>query len=626
MAASNGTKMFTVDKFLGINESGDGDTELKMGEASKMENFLVTDAYNLTLRPGVRRVDFDQERTPAPVLGAWAGFVSDRELFVLCDFEQTDRLFVYIRNKNGSYGLLTRQDGALGLTTAEGAKVSIFTFNGELYVMSSGNTVTYGTEGFTVQAPYIPLVAAGAAPSGGGTTMENLNLLSSQRRMTFSADGESKAYVLPAEAIAVTAIKIDNVDTAVSTAGSFDAVLHTFTFNSAPIKGVGNVEITYDTDHALTEQTKDEILSCKLHEEYNGSTDTRLFVAGNGTNRCYYTGEMQDGTASALYFPAMNEIAVDMSGSSITGLVRHYSKLLVFKADGTYTISYEPVTLTDGTTVAGFYLRPMNKEYGNEVMGQVQTVNNYPRTITKDGVFEWRITSSYYKDERYANRISDMVEKTMRGADINRIVTCDDDFGKTYYIFLNDESGTVLVNRYELGKAGVWCVYRSSLFRNVKYAMMMGGEMVFVNDTEAFCLDEGLTRDAAVVAGEQPQQIKAMWESGFMHFGADFRRKYSSLIYVSVKPQSNSEIIITAQTDKRADYMEKTVTNNVFYWPNADFVNWTFNTNDRPTINRVRLKVKKFVYYKMIFRIEKEGAQGTILGFDQQIRFASMAK
>ena len=54
MAASNGTKMFTVDKFLGINESGDGDTELKMGEASKMENFLVTDAYNLTLRPGVR--------------------------------------------------------------------------------------------------------------------------------------------------------------------------------------------------------------------------------------------------------------------------------------------------------------------------------------------------------------------------------------------------------------------------------------------------------------------------------------------------------------------------------------------------------------------------------------------
>jgi hypothetical protein len=493
--------------------------------------------------------------------------------------------------------------------------------------MSAGNTVFFENGAFQEAEAYIPLVIAGADPAtGAGTTIENINLLSGYRRMDFSADGAAKEYLLPEEAISVSRVVIDNVEQVVADIGRFDAAGHKFTFNTAPVKGVGNVEITYDTDHALTAQTKDEILSCKLHEEYNGSTDTRLFVAGNGTNRCYSTGEMQDGTASALYFPATNEIAVDMSGSSITGLVRHYSKLLVFKADGTYTISYEPVTLTDGTTVAGFYLRPMNKEYGNEVMGQVQTVNNYPRTITKDGVFEWRITSSYYKDERYANRISDVVEKTMRSADIDRAITCDDDFSKTYYLFLNDDDGTVLVNRYELGKAGVWCVYRSSLFRNVKYAMMMGGEMVFVNDTEAFCLDEGLTRDAAVVAGEQPQQIKAVWESSFMHFGADFRRKYSSLIYVSVKPQSNSEIIITAQTDKRADYMEKTVTNNVFYWPNADFVNWTFNTNDRPTINRVRLKVKKFVYYKMIFRIEKEGAQGTILGFDQQIRFASMAK
>ena len=48
MATSNGTKLFTVDKFLGINKSGDGETELKMGEASRMENFMISDAFNLT--------------------------------------------------------------------------------------------------------------------------------------------------------------------------------------------------------------------------------------------------------------------------------------------------------------------------------------------------------------------------------------------------------------------------------------------------------------------------------------------------------------------------------------------------------------------------------------------------
>ena len=48
---SSDMKMFTVDKFLGVQESEDGDTELQMGMASKMENFFVTDDWNLKLRP-----------------------------------------------------------------------------------------------------------------------------------------------------------------------------------------------------------------------------------------------------------------------------------------------------------------------------------------------------------------------------------------------------------------------------------------------------------------------------------------------------------------------------------------------------------------------------------------------
>lgn len=618
--------MFTVDKFLGINESGDGDTELKMGEASRMENFTVTDAYNLKLRPGIRRIDFAAQKEPAQILAAWAGFLGQEEYLVLCDFhEDTDRLFLYTKTEAG-HSLCHSQEGALGLTEAENAYVTIFTFNGELYVMSANKAVVYRDGAFQEKAPYVPLVIVGADPAGGGTTLENINLLTPLRRMTFSADGESTAYVLPAEAITVTGIAIDNVAYPAEQAGSYDSLSHTFTFATAPIKGVGNVEITYSAHEGDAEESRMQIIRCRLHEEYNGSTDTRLFVAGNGSNVCYYTGVNMAGEPDALYFPAMNEIAVDMSGSAITGLVRHYSKLLVFKHDGTYSISYEPVTLTDGNTVAGFYLRPMNREFGNEVMGQIQTVNNYPRTITKDGLYEWRITSSYYKDERYAKRISDMVERSFRNADIAKIVTCDDDHRKNYYVFLNDEAGTVLVHRYDLGKTGVWCIYNSSLFRDVRYAMMHGGEMVFVNDAEAFCLDDSLTRDAAQVTGGTSQQIKAVWESGFMHFGADFRRKYSSILYVSVQPQFKSEIVITAETDKRDDYLEKTVSNSVFQWSNMNFVDWTFNTNNRPTINRVRLKIKKFVYYKLIFRIEKDGAQGTILGFDQQVRFASMAK
>lgn len=625
MATETGTKMFTVDKFLGINESGDGDTELKLGEASKMENFLVTDAFNLRLRPGIKRVDFHTDREPAEILEMWSGFFGTEELLVICDFyEGKDRIFIYSKGET-RHVLKHKEVGMLGITSAKNHYLSIYAFNGELYFTCRTKTVGYNGV-FYEKTPYVPLVIAGADPAGGGTTLENINLLTPMRRETFSADGESTEFVLPSEALSISVVIVDNVRKDPTAAGRYNVEKHTYTFDEAPPKGVGNVEFTYSANEAISEETRMQIIKCRLHEEYNGSTDTRLFSAGNGTNKCYYTGVTYDGEATAMYYPALNEVSVDMSNSQITGMTRHYSKLLVFKNDGTHSISYEPVTLTDGSTVAGFYLRPMNRNIGNEVMGQVQTVNNYPRTLTKDGIYEWRITSSFYRDERYAKRISDVVEKSLERVDISKIITCDDDFRKTYYAFLNDDEGTVLVNRYDLDKNGVWCVYKSNLCKNVRFAMMNAGEMIFANDREAFTFEDSLTKDASLEVGGEPQKIEAVWESGFMNFGADFRRKYSSIIYVSVQPQFNSEIIITAHTDKRIDYMEKVIDDHVFQWSNANFPDWTFNTNDRPKIKRIRLKVKKFVYYKLIFRIEKEGAQGTILGFDQQIRFASMAK
>lgn len=618
--------MFTVGKFLGINESGDGDTELKMGEASRMENFLITDSHNLTLRPGIKRVDFHTEREPATILGMWSGFFGTEEILAICDFyEGTDRIFLYVKDEDKNHVLKEKVTGVLGLTSAEGNYLSIYSFNGELYFSCMTKTVGYNGV-FYEKNPYVPLVIAAAVPSGGGTALESINLLTNKRRESFSADGESVDFVLPSEALEVISLVVDNVITDLSAAGKYNAETHTFTFNDAPVKGVGNVEFTYGAAQEITNETRKQIIRCRLHEEYNGSTDTRLFVGGNGTNKCFYTGVTYEGEPTAMYFPALNEVAIDMSSSPVTGMIRHYSKLLVFKNDGTFSISYEPVTLTDGSTVAGFYLRPMNREFGNEAMGQVQTVNNYPRSITKNAIYEWRITSSYYRDERYAKRISDVVQKTLRRADMSRIVTCDDDYSKTYYVFLNDTEGTVLVNRYELGKEGVWCVYKSSLCTDVQYAMMHGGQMIFANTQEAFVFSDALTMDAAREAGGKAQAIPALWESGFMSFGADFRRKYSSIVYVSIRPQFNSEVVITAQTDKRADYMEKVISDSVFEWDNANFPDWTFETDVRPKIRRVRLKIKKFVYYKLIIKIEKEGAKGTVLGFDQQIRYASMAK
>lgn len=620
-------KLFTVDKFLGINEAADGYTELKMGQASKMVNWAITDGFNITVRPGIQPIDFAGVRDNAPILAAWAGFVEDTEYLALVDFlDGTDRVWMFRKDEYGKYCLAHQQSGALGLSDGENPMVKIFSFNGALYIMGREKTVVYGPEGFTEEAPYVPLVITGASPSGGGTELEGINLLTPIRRMDFNADGEAAAFQLPEEATGVIRLVVDNEEQEIEAVGAFDGETHVFTFAEAPVKGVGNVEFTYQTDEAVAEESRLRIAACTLVEAYNGSTDTRLFMAGDGSNICYYSGVPMSGEVTALYFPAMNQVAVDMSGSPITGLQRHYAKLLVFKPDGAYTITYEPVTLTDGSTIAGFYLRAANREFGNEAPGQIQTVDNYPRTISRGGLYEWRVTSSYYRDERYAVRVSDPIEKSLKEADPARIVTCDDNHNKTYYLFLNDEKGTVLVNRYALAKEGLWCIYRSNLCKNVHFAMMHGGTMAFITGDDLYYFDESAVTDAPMERGGNRQTIKALWESGYMSFGTDYRRKYSSRIYISMLPEAASGMTVTASTDRRESYMEKTIGSNLFSFSRMDFKHFSFNMNNTPKIRRVQLKVKKFVYYKLIFKVEEFGTQATVLGYDQQVRYSSMVK
>ena len=613
-------RIYTVDKFLGLNEAADGQTELKMGQASRMENFTVSDGYNLVTRGGILRIEMEEQRGGEPLLGLWAGNVGGADVMVAVDFLETDRIWVYGAGSGGGAAYTLCQTGALGLYEAENARVKIFTFGGKLFIMSAGKTVYWNRQEFVEAPVYVPTVITGASAAGGGTALENYNLLSPLRRVEFNGDGEATAFVLPSEAVGVTEVLVDN---AAVSGGSYDGETHSYSFAQAPAKGVSNVRITYRADEAQAKTDRDRVINMPLAENYNGATDTRLFLAGDGSNVCLYSGVPQSGDVTELYFPAMNEVAVDMGAGAITDMVRSDNRLLVFTRSGADLITYEPVTLEDGSVIAGFYLRNANREFGSEAPGQVQVTKNKVRTISDNGVYEWNFSAYYARDERHAKRVSDPVEKSLTGVDLSRVITCDDNHSQTYYVFLND--GRVLANRYGL-EGDVWCLYRSELCRNVRRAVMLGGSMVFATDRELFWLTDWAGMDDPAQPGGDQLPITAVWESGYMDFGADFREKYSSEIYVSMLPQSRSRLDITASTDRREDYRVKSIGSNIFALDNVSFAQWSFDMKRTPKIRRVRLKVKKFVYYKLIFKVEEPGTRATVLSYDQEVRFSSKVK
>lgn len=585
------SKVYTIKKFLGLNESEDGDTQLKMGEASVLDNFEITSEYHLRVRPG-----YDVLHSfNGPVRGMWHGYVAGGEVTVCA--------------ADGAVWNIT-ENGAENIGDILDAPTTFFGFGDKLYMLNGIEYLVWDGIGYVDSVGgYVPVIVTASAPGGGGTTLEPVNMLTGKRRVKFSADGESTVYHLPETN--VTSIDFVFVEGAEQTEGfTVDKAAGTVTFSSAPAQGSNNVQVFYNVANTL----RDKIEKMRFSEFFNGSSDTRVFLYGDGSNKAYYCGVTEDGEASAEYFPDLYEVQIGTVNTPITAMARHYSKLLVFKPEAVYAISYSAITLEDGSTTAGFYTVPIHRAIGNEAPGQVQLVNNYPRSFCAGNIYEWRLATTLYADERNAKNISDRVQRSMNNADVSKIHTFDNDMTHEYFVFLGDEAGTVLVNNYEIG---VWYMYTGL---PAACACCDGTTMYLgFSDGRVVDFDHIYTTDDGKV-------INSRYESGNMAFDADFKRKTSSIIWVSMKPAVNARILISARSDKKSDYAEKEVVSNLSGFDHVNFWHFSFLTNRAPQMERVKLKVKKFVYYKLVITSGSSHGDVTVLGIDQKVRYTGNVK
>ena len=111
-----------------------------------------------------------------------------------------------------------------------------------------------------------------------------------------------------------------------------------------------------------------------------------------------------------------------------------------------------------------------------------------------------------------------------------------------------------------------------------------------------------------------------------MAFGQDYMRKYSAMVWVGIKPEGHSEVWVTVRTDRNGDMNEKVVSSSLFSFANVNFAAWNFNISTRPKMRRLKLKAKKFVYYKLVFETESAIASATVLAADIRVRFTGYTK
>ena len=591
IVTSDVAKVLQIQKFLGLNESKDGDTQLKVGEASRMENWQITPQHHLKVRPGMQAIETFQ----GAVRGLWHGFVAGEEI-TLCAADG---------------GVWKISEGKTKLGNITDAPTTFFGFNNKVYMLNGHEYLSWdGTGSVQTVEGYIPLVVTAASPKGGGTTLENVNRLTGKKRVRFSADGESTKYVLPeGDLLSIDQIYVDGA-LMQSSQVTKDTTGGTVTFSSAPQAGNNNVEIYYTAPNELRSQ----VTKMRYWEFFNGANDTRVFLYGDGTAKALYCGITEAGVASAEYFPDLYEMLVGDENTPITAMVKHYDRLLTFKPGSVYATEYSATTLADGVVTAGFYTIPLNREIGNEAPGQVRLVYNFPRSMYANALYDWKMTSSTVRDERNAKLVSEKVRSTLQSADPEKVFIFDDDSKQEYYVFLNDTAGTALVHRYI---EDVWYKYTNL---KVVCGCRDGNDVYFgTSDGKLVLFDE-------LVHNDLGQEINCIWESGNMDFGSDYQRKHSSVIWVSLKPAAGARCTVSARSDRKSEYAEKTVTAPVLKFSSVDFNHFTFNTNTSPHMQRVKLKVKKFVYYKLLIDTVSIANDVTVLGVDMRVRFTGYVK
>lgn len=615
MAQIKGTdnsSILKIQAFLGLNENPDGDTTLKVGEMAEMRNFRITQDKHLQIRPGSKTIlsladalsslgqGNTQDGAETRVYGVWRGIAGASE-HILASFG------------GHIWDIDTKNSAAKDKGSAPMGEVSFFGFGGKVYLLGGGEYKSWdgGTDtAFATVEGYVPLIQTATTPKGEGTLVETVNRLTGKRRVQFSPDGTATVFQLPEKGInEVSSVKSGGEPV---TNCTMDLENGTVTFTAAPAAGTNTVEIEYRKGDGA----RSEVTGMKYSELFNGATDTRVFLYGDGTNRAVYSGvPFATGRASAEYFPDLYELTVGENNTPLTALVRHYSRLMAFKTDSAWAILQGEIGLADGGSTAAFYVQPVNRQFGNEAPGQVRLLENNPLTMDAGSVYQWRSGSSYASyisnNENNAKRISDRVASTLKGFDLKKVLTANIKADHEFW-FLHGTRALILNYANDS-----WYLYDGLPFsRIVEYE----GTVI------------GFSDDGAVVEFSQKYRsdngapIDCYAATGAMDFDKDWLLKYSPMIFVAMQPASNARIKVTVETNRRSDYPEKTVAYSLATFLHVDFNHFSFATNRKPQVKKVKMKVKKATFYRLIFKSNSASATATVIETDIRLRYAGNVK
>ena len=587
------TVNLNIERFLGINESPDGDSGLKIGEAAEMYNFRITEEGNLKKLNGCSLYTSDIAAANIDGMTIWGD------------------LFIYVTNgKVYTYDGedTTELDFDTGVTLTAG-KCTLFVFEDKLYILNGNEYLSWsgGATDIVEVTGYVPTVLIASDPAdGSGTEYEPINQLTGQKIQKFNGDNATLIYRLYETDIdSVDLVIADGAELTVTTDYTVNLTNGTVTFDAAPDEGLDNVSIKWTKSG-----TTNNIVGMKYVSFFGGENNTRVFVYGDGTNTIYYS-ELETGSTvvSAEYFPELNRMDIDLDDVAITSLVPYYGRLFIFKEDSIYYCTDSYLTADDGNIITSFPTRNVTKSVGCTVYNGAIAIPNAIVFPSADGIYIAK--GGYVYEQMSESLISERVDNTYKGFTKSNILTMNNQkLGECW--FIDDED--VIVYNY---RNDTW--YKFNILEAAKSVYYNDGDIYFGNDGgEIFLFDTSLSFNG--------EEIGAYWESGAMDFGFFNRKKFIDRIWLTLKGESNSRVTLDLESDVTSDYPEKDISHGLTTFSTVNFANFSFNTNNKPASKMARIKAKKFTFLKVILKNDTATDTCTVMNITAPIEVSGITK
>ncbi len=181
------------------------------------------------------------------IVGMWSGIIGGEEMLI---FARERKIYRQQYNGDGT-PKAAEQIGEV----AASDHVDAFFFDDKIYFLDGFYYYSYDGETFTdIVDGYVPCVITAADKNGSGTLYEQINKLTTLRKIRYSADGTSKSYKLPEVTSAIVAATLNTEELEQGVNYHFDSVTNSIVFETAPASGASNIEVTYRVKTTRVEQ------------------------------------------------------------------------------------------------------------------------------------------------------------------------------------------------------------------------------------------------------------------------------------------------------------------------------------------------------------------------------------